>query len=198
VRIGVVGLQGDVSEHVEAFETAFRRSGKNGKVILLRSPKDVEEIDAAAIPGGESTTISRLLVKSGLFEPLQRRGLEGMPILGTCAGCILLSKDAGDQGAKSEPKLLGLMDMKVDRNAFGRQRESFEAQLVIEGFSRHFKGVFIRAPAIIKVWGDCRPLSRIGEQIVLARQGSLVGAAFHPELAGDTSLHEWFLNLAQK
>ncbi len=195
MNVGVVGLQGDVSEHVEALESAMMKSGRSGKVSILRRPKDIDRIDAAAIPGGESTTISRLLVKSGLFEPLQKRGQEGMPILGTCAGCIILSKDAGDQGEKTETRLLGLMDMKVDRNAFGRQRESFEAPLVIEGFRKSFRGVFIRAPEILEVWGDCKALSRLGEHIVLAMQGSLVGASFHPELAGDTSLHEWFLDL---
>jgi len=190
-----VSLQGDVSEHVEAMATALRNSGRQGKVSLLRRPKDVDTVDAAAIPGGESTTISRLLVKSGLFDPLQKRGQQGMPILGTCAGCILLSKDAGEEGVKTETRLLGLMDMSVDRNAFGRQRESFEASLTIEGFNKPFRGVFIRAPAIIRVWGECKPLSKLGEHIVLASQGSLIGATFHPELAGDTRLHEWFLSL---
>lgn len=195
MRVGVVGLQGDVSEHVEAVELALRRAGLRGSVILLRRPEDLKRIDAATIPGGESTTISKLLVKARLFEPLQKRGREGMPILGTCAGCILLSKEAGEQAEKTKTKLLALMDMEVDRNAFGRQKESFEVPLDIDGFDKPFRGVFIRAPAIVKVWGDCRPLANFGDSIVLARQGNLVGAAFHPELGGDTSFHEWFLGL---
>jgi len=195
MRIGVVGLQGDVSEHVEAVELALKRSGRHGDVILLRRPEDLEKVDAAMIPGGESTTISKLLIKSGLFERLRARGQAGMPILGTCAGCILLSKEAGDQAQKTKTTLLALMDMEVDRNAFGRQRESFEAPLNIEGLDGPFRGVFIRAPAIVRVWGDCRGLAKFGESLVLARQGNLVGAAFHPELSGDTRFHEWFLNL---
>jgi 5'-phosphate synthase pdxT subunit len=195
MRIGVVGLQGDVSEHVEAVKLALKKSGRHGDVVLLRRPEDLEKADAATIPGGESTTISKLLIKSGLFEPLRRRGQEGMPILGTCAGCILLSKEAGNQAEKTKTTLLALMDMEVDRNAFGRQKESFEAPLTIEGLDGPFKGVFIRAPAIVKVWGECRELARFGDSIVLARQGNLIGAAFHPELGGDTRFHEWFLGL---
>jgi len=194
MRIGVVGLQGDFSEHVEAVELALKRSGKLGEVILLRRPEDLEKADAAMIPGGESTTISKLLIKSGLFGPLRRRGQEGMPILGTCAGCILLSKEAGEQAEKTKTALLAMMDMEVDRNAFGRQKESFEAPLTIEGRDGPFKGVFIRAPAIVRVWGDCKGLAKFGDSIVLARQRNLVGAAFHPELGGDTRFHEWFLN----
>lgn len=195
VRIGVVGVQGDVSEHVEAVEAALRKSGSGGSVILLRRVDDVVTIDAATIPGGESTAISRLLAKSGMFEALQERAREGMPILGTCAGCILLSKDAGEQAERTNTRLLGVMDMAVDRNAFGRQKESFEAPLSIEGFQKPFRGVFIRAPSIVRVWGDCRPMAKLGDVIVMARQGNLVGAAFHPELAGDTTFHEWFLSL---
>ena len=184
-----------MSEHTEAMEAALRKSGRSGSVVLLRRPQDLAGVDAVAIPGGESTTISMLLVKSGFIEPLRERGEQGMPVLGTCAGCILLSKDAGEQAEKAETKLLALMDMAVDRNAFGRQKESFEAPLSIEGFDKPFRGVFIRAPAITRVWGECRPLSRLGDSIVLARQGVLVAAAFHPELAGDTRLHEWFLEM---
>ena len=195
MRVGVVGVQGAYSEHVEVVDLALRRSGRHGSVIVVREPYDLEKVDAAMIPGGESTTISKLLVKSGLFDKIRRRGQEGMPILGTCAGCILLSKEAGDQAERTRTRLLSLMDMKVDRNAFGRQRESFEALLTIEGFAEPFRGVFIRAPAIIDVWGDCKPLSRFNDRIVLARQGTLVGAAFHPELGGDTRFHEWFLSL---
>ncbi len=195
MRIGVVGVQGDVSEHVEAVELALKRSGRGGSVVVLRVPSDLEKVDAAMVPGGESTTISKLLVKAGLYEPIRKRGLEGMPILGTCAGCILLSKEAGEQAKKTRTRLLSLMDMEVDRNAFGRQRESFEAPLTIEGFDKPFRGVFIRAPAIVRVWGECRPLAKFSERIVMARQGNLVGATFHPELGGDTKLHEWFLGL---
>jgi len=195
VKIGVVGLQGDVSEHIDAIKEALKKSGKKGKVILLRHPRDVEYVDAATIPGGESTTISKLLQNSNLFDPIQKRGQDGMPILGTCAGCILLSKNAGEQAEKTKTRLLALMDMEVNRNAFGRQKASFEAELTIEGLEHSFRGVFIRAPAIVRLWGDCKPMARFGNVIVMAKQGNLVGAAFHPELTEDTTLYEWFLNL---
>src|SRR5256712_2125113 len=128
MRIGVIGVQGDVSEHVDAVARALQAYGKSGEAIAVRRPEDLARVDGLTIPGGESTTISKLLVKLGLFDEIVRRATEeAMPIMGTCAGCILLSKDAGIQADKTNTKLLGLMDMAVDRNAFGRQRESVEA-----------------------------------------------------------------------
>jgi 5'-phosphate synthase pdxT subunit len=196
MRIGVIGVQGDVSEHVDAVARAMRESGTSGEAIAVRRREDLARVEGLTIPGGESTTISKLLVKFGLFDEIVRRArAEAMPIMGTCAGCILLSKDAGPQGEKTNTKLLDLMDMSVDRNAFGRQRESFEADLTVEGLDRPFHCVFIRAPAILRTWGDCRPLSRYQDRIVLARQGNLIGAAFHPELSGDLRIHRWFIDL---
>ncbi|MGI0149701.1 MAG: pyridoxal 5'-phosphate synthase glutaminase subunit PdxT [Thermoplasmata archaeon] len=196
MRIGVIGVQGDVSEHVDAVARAMREAGKSGEAITVRRPNDLARVDGLTIPGGESTTISKLLVKLGLFDEIVRRATaEAMPIMGTCAGCILLSKDAGMQAEKTKTKLLGLMDMSVDRNAFGRQRESFEADLTVDGLDRPFHCVFIRAPAILRTWGSCEPLSRYQDRIVLARQGNLIGVAFHPELSGDLRIHRWFLDL---
>ncbi len=196
MRIGVIGVQGDVSEHVDAVARAMRDYGKEGDAIAVRRPDDLARVDGLTIPGGESTTISKLLVKFDLFDEIVRRATEEtMPIMGTCAGCILLSKDAGVQGEKTKTRLLGLMDMAVDRNAFGRQRESFEADLVVDGLDSPFHCVFIRAPAILRTWGDCRPLARYQDKIVLAREGHLIGAAFHPELSGDLRIHRAFLDL---
>ncbi|HWM52528.1 MAG TPA: pyridoxal 5'-phosphate synthase glutaminase subunit PdxT [Thermoplasmata archaeon] len=196
MRIGVIGVQGDVSEHVDAVARAMKDYGKEGEAIPVRRPEDLARVDGLTIPGGESTTISKLLVKLGLFDEIVRRATdEGMPIMGTCAGCILLSKDAGTQAEKTKTRLLGLMDMAVDRNAFGRQRESFEADLQIQGLDSPFHCVFIRAPAILRTWADCTPLSRYKDRIVLARQGHLIASAFHPELSGDLRIHRWFLDL---
>src|SRR5207244_6381684 len=196
MRIGVVGVQGDVSEHVDAVVRAMKEYGKQGEAIAVRRPEDLARVDGLTIPGGESTTISKLLVKLGLFDEIVRRGTEdAMPIMGTCAGCILLSKDAGIQADKTKTKLLGLMDMAVDRNAFGRQRESFEADLVVDGLDAPFHCVFIRAPAILRTWGACTPLARHQDRIVLARQSPLIASAFHPELSGDLRIHRWFLDL---
>ena len=196
MRIGVIGVQGDVSEHVDAVGRAIRESGQAGEAIAVRRPADLARVDGLTIPGGESTTISKLLVKLGLFDEIVRRATEeAMPIMGTCAGCILLAKEAGLQAEKTRTKLLGLMDMSVDRNAFGRQRESFEADLNVEGLQGPFHCIFIRAPAILRTWGDCKPLSRYQDRIVLARQRNLIGAAFHPELSGDLRIHRAFLDL---
>ena len=196
MRVGVIGVQGDVSEHVEAVARAMHDAGKAGDAIAVRRREELDRVDALTIPGGESTTISKLLVKLGLFDDIVRRATaEAMPIMGTCAGCILLAKDAGIQADKTKTKLLGLMDMAVDRNAFGRQRESFEADIEVEGLDTPFHSVFIRAPAILRAWGDCTPLARYKDRIVLARQNNLIGAAFHPELSGDLRIHRWFLDL---
>ena len=195
MRVGVVGVQGDVSEHVDAVRRAIRSGGYSADAIAVRRLSDLQRVDALTIPGGESTTISKLLVKFGLFEEVHRRAEAGMPILGTCAGCILLAKEGDDEVSKTGTKLLGLMDMAVDRNAFGRQRESFEADLDVTILDRPFHGVFIRAPAITRTWGRCTPLAKLGDRIVLARQDDLVASAFHPELSGDLRIHEWFLGL---
>ncbi len=196
MRIGVIGVQGDVSEHVDAVARAIHELGRKGEALAIRTRADLDRVDALTIPGGESTTISKLIVKLDLFDEIVRRATEeAMPILGTCAGCILLAKDGGPQAKKTQSRLLGLMDMAVDRNAFGRQKESFEADLDVAGLDRPFHGVFIRAPAIVRTWGDCAPLARYGDKIVLARQKHLIGAAFHPELSNDFRIHRWFLEL---
>ncbi len=196
MRIGIIGVQGDVSEHVEAVARAMKEFGFVGEAFAVRRLEDLEKVDGLTIPGGESTTISKVLMKRGLFDEIVRRVQdESMPIMGTCAGCILLAKEGGVQAEKTETRLLALMDMAVDRNAFGRQKESFEAELEVEGLPTPFHGVFIRAPAILRTWGECRTLSRYGDKIVLARQGNLIGSAFHPELGGDLRIHRWFLEL---
>ena len=193
MRIGVIGVQGDVSEHVDAVQRAINEAGFSGDAITVRRPPDLAKVDALTIPGGESTTIGKLLERTGLHEDIVRRAEEGMPILGTCAGCILLAKEGDRQVEQTRTKLLGLMDMAVDRNAFGRQRESFEADLAVDGLDRPFHGVFIRAPAITRTWDACRVAARVGDVIVFARQGDLWAACFHPELGGDLRIHVGFL-----
>ena len=195
MRVGVIGVQGDVSEHVAAVRAALERGGLGGDVITVRRREDLEACHALTIPGGESTTISKLLGRSGLHDDIVRRAEEGMPVLGTCAGCILLAKEGDDQVRNTRTRLLALMDMAVDRNAFGRQRESFETDLAVDGLDRPFHGVFIRAPAITRTWDDCRIAARLGEVIVFARQAHLWAACFHPELSGDLRIHVEFLQL---
>lgn len=189
----MIGVQGDVSEHLEAVRAAIAKGGFSGDAVTVRRREDLAVCDALTIPGGESTTISKLLVRTGLHDDIVKRADEGLPILGTCAGCILLAKEGDDQVRNTRTKLLGLMDMAVDRNAFGRQRESFESDLAVVGLDRPFHGVFIRAPAITRTWDDCRVAARVEDVIVFARQGHLWGACFHPELSGDLRIHVAFL-----
>jgi 5'-phosphate synthase pdxT subunit len=194
VKIGVTAVQGDVSEHLDAVEASLRDLSLSGHAIAVRRPEAVEEVAALIVPGGESTTISKLLHEFNLVGGILRRAREGMPLMGTCAGCILLAKEGDAQVTDTETRLLGLMDMAVDRNAYGGQRESFEAALELEEIGP-VQGVFIRAPAIRSVWGRCRPLGRLDESIVMARQDHLVALTFHPELSGNNGVHRHFLGL---
>lgn len=195
MKAGVISVQGAAPEHVLALKRAMVHLGLSGEAVSVRRPEDLEKVSCVIIPGGESTTISKLLVRFGLFEHLVRRGREGMPILGTCAGCVLLAKEGDGEVTRTGTKLLGLMDMSVDRNAFGRQRESFEASLDIEGMDAPFPGVFIRGPVIRKVWGRCEALCYYEGKTVMARQDNMLAVSFHPELSGDTRVHEMLLRM---
>ncbi|MDG6226133.1 MAG: pyridoxal 5'-phosphate synthase glutaminase subunit PdxT [Candidatus Thermoplasmatota archaeon] len=197
LRIAVVGLQGDVQEHISATRSALSASDIDGEAFQARSRRDLEDADAAIIPGGESTTISKLLHRSGMDGDIERMASEGRPILGTCAGCVLLASAGDEQVRRTGTELLDLMDMEVSRNAFGSQRESFETDLHIDGIGM-FRGVFIRAPLITRVWGRCSPMGHLGDSVVLARQNNLLAASFHPELSGDLRLHSLFLGMIKE
>ncbi|MFQ6106988.1 MAG: pyridoxal 5'-phosphate synthase glutaminase subunit PdxT [Thermoplasmata archaeon] len=195
MRVGVLSVQGAVSEHVEMTSGALREMGGKGSVLVVKRRGQMEEIDSLIIPGGESTAISRLIDKQGLRDLIVQRGEEGMPIMGTCAGCILMAKKGDEEVLKSETKLLSLMDMKVVRNAFGRQRESFEVELDISILEDPFPGIFIRAPAIVEVWSRCKAIAKVDEHMVMAQQDNLLALAFHPELSRDSRVHKFFLGL---
>ncbi|MEN6397246.1 MAG: pyridoxal 5'-phosphate synthase glutaminase subunit PdxT, partial [Methanoregula sp.] len=181
-------LQGDVSEHIEAFTAALaRRGGMESSVVEVRSPADLSGCSALALPGGESTTISRLIDKNGLYEPI--RTFPG-GIFATCAGMVLMATDAGD----SRVHTLNLIDMKVDRNAFGRQKESFEADIPVTGLDGGpFHAVFIRAPVATTAGSGVHVLAALDQGIVAVEKGRYTALAFHPELGGDLRLHERFL-----
>ncbi|HEX2021983.1 MAG TPA: pyridoxal 5'-phosphate synthase glutaminase subunit PdxT [Candidatus Thermoplasmatota archaeon] len=209
MRIGVLGLQGAFTEHVDATREAMARLGVPGEARVVRRREELAAIDGLVMPGGESTTISKLLRKFELHDLLVERATrEDFPILGTCAGLILLAKEGDGQVGKTDTRLLGLMDMATNRNAFGRQRESFEATLDLKGFDAPVPGVFIRAPAIVRTWGACEPLGTlplpeevpgVGKApIVAARQGNRMAIAFHPELTGDTRVHEAFVETVRR
>jgi 5'-phosphate synthase pdxT subunit len=194
LRIGVASVQGDVTEHETMVRQALDAIGRTGHVVPLRSAEDARHVDAAIIPGGESTTIAKLLDRFGASDVLVRRARdEDLPLLGTCAGAILLAVEGDDQVDRTRTRLLGLMDMAVDRNAFGRQRESFETTVSVDGVAEDVHAVFIRAPAILRTWGECRPLAVFQDRIVAARQGSRWALSFHPELTSDSRIHEAFL-----
>lgn len=190
-RIGVIALQGDVSEHVLAMQKAMQ--GK-GEVIEIRKAGLIAGCSGLVLPGGESTTISRQLANSGMTEELRAAALAGVPILATCAGLVLVSKDIGGE-AKVKP--LGLMDIKIDRNAFGPQRESFEADLQVDCFEKPYRAIFIRAPAIAWAGAGVQVMARVGEAIVAARQKNLLALAFHPELTDDARFHQIFLKMLE-
>jgi len=190
MRIGVLALQGDFIEH----EQTLRRIGV--ETCEVRLPQHLEGLDGLVIPGGESTTIGKLAVQYGLLEPI-RAMAAGKPVWGTCAGMILMARDVG----RDQP-LLGLMDIQVRRNAFGRQVDSFEAFLDVPALAmpedRHpFHAIFIRAPLIESVGAGVETLARLQDGVVVAaRQGRLLVTSFHPELAGDDRFHRYFVSLA--
>jgi 5'-phosphate synthase pdxT subunit len=193
VRIGVLALQGDVSEHVLALE---RAAAGRVQVVEVRRSGQIEECQAMVLPGGESTTICRQLESSGLTEDLKAAALCGKPILATCAGLVLVSSEI-EGNSEGRVKPLGLMDIKVSRNAFGSQSDSFEADIQISGLDRPYRAVFIRAPAIAQAGSSVEVLARVGDVVVAARQKNLLALAFHPELTEDPRIHQIFLKMLE-
>lgn len=190
-KIGIIAFQGDVSEHVKAMERALE--GK-GSVVPVRHIGVIPECDGLVLPGGESTAISKQLDSSGMREEVLAAAESGIPILATCAGLVLVSREIeGD--CRVVP--MGLMDIKIGRNAFGPQRESFEADLDIKGFDRPYHAVFIRAPAIVDAGKDVDILAHFDKFIVAARQKNVICLAFHPELIDDLRFHKMFLNMTE-
>jgi 5'-phosphate synthase pdxT subunit len=198
LKIGVVAVQGAVSEHVEVLKKTMKKSKIDGTVAYARSLEDLDEVSGIVIPGGESTTIGRLIMDTGMYEKIAELARKGLPILGTCAGTILLAKEGDEQVKQTNTKLLGLLDMKVLRNAYGRQVDSFEADVrVPEIGDKSFRAVFIRAPAIEKVWNDTMVWSEYKGAIIGARKGNILGLTFHPELSDDLRIHQYFLKMIQ-
>lgn len=196
MRIAVVGVQGAVEEHVVATRNAMRKLGIEGEVIATRRKGVVSKSEGVIIPGGESTTISRLIFRDSIASEIVELAEQGKPIMGTCAGLILLAKHGDEQVERTRTKLLGLLDVWIKRNAFGRQRESFEVILNVKKIGE-FPAVFIRAPAITRVGDDVEVLARFEDYIVAVQQKNILGFAFHPELTEDTRIHEHFLMLAE-
>jgi 5'-phosphate synthase pdxT subunit len=199
LKIGVVAVQGAVSEHVEVLRKAMEKSKIDGSVVHVRSLRDLNDVSGLVIPGGESTTISRLMLSTGMYGKIVELAKKGLPILGTCAGTVLLAKEGDEQVKQTDTKLLGLLDMKVLRNAYGRQVDSFEADVKIpEIGEKPFRAVFIRAPAIVKVWDDTRVWAEYKGTIIGAKKGNILALTFHLELGDDPRIHEYFLRMTMK
>jgi 5'-phosphate synthase pdxT subunit len=197
LRIGVLGFQGAIEEHISMTEKALSRLDIEGRVLWIKKASDIEKIHGLIIPGGESTVIGRLAAYSGLLEKVKTYGKAGMPIFGTCAGMVMLASQVYDRvvGKTTQP-ILGLMDITVERNAFGRQRDSFEVDLVIPVLGeRKFKGIFIRAPIVRKIGLNVEPLCYLNKDIVAVKRGNMLATSFHPELTDDIRFHEYFLKL---
>jgi len=195
MKIGVLGFQGDIEEHVAATKEALKKLKIEGSVAVVKTPDELQEIDALIIPGGESTVIGGLALFNKSLNVIKDRIRNGMPVLGTCAGMIMLANRTYDRvvGETKQP-LLAVLDVLVERNSFGRQRESFETELEvsINGLEK-LKGVFIRAPSIREVNQGIETLAKLDGQVVAVRQNNIIGTCFHPELSGDTRLHEYFV-----
>ncbi len=197
LNVGILSIQGDVQENLISTKSALSELGIDGKVITVKTPEEISQLDGLIIPGGESTTIGQLSLVNGSLKVLKEKIENGMPVLGICAGMIMLSKTADDRviGKTNQP-LLDILDIKLERNSFGRQQESFEADVSMDSINiPKFNGVFIRAPSISDTGSDVEVLSKFNERIVAVKKNNVIGVAFHPELTEDISLHKYFVNL---
>jgi len=195
--IGVLGLQGDIEENIKATTNALKEMNLKGKVLSVRYPEEIMKIDGLIIPGGESTVMGLLIaIKNGLLDAITKILQEGLPVMGTCAGMIVLAKKSYDKIVGNKRQLLlGVLDIEVERNSFGRQYDSFESKLNISGIGNDYKGIFIRAPTVISVGPQVQILSKFDEKIVAVKQENIIGTSFHPELSGDYRMHRLFIQL---
>lgn len=188
MKVGVLALQGAVKEHMRMLELA------GAEPVWVKRVEQLDELDGIIVPGGESTTIGKLIKKYNFADSLKEFSNQKKPIFGTCAGLIIIAKEING----TNDSHLGLMDIKVERNAFGRQRESFEVNLEIKDVADQFRGVFIRAPYIMEVQENTEILSVYDQKIVAARQGHLLASAFHPELTEDPRVHQYFVQMVKE
>jgi len=194
-----LAIQGDVQENILSTKKALDDLGIDGTVTDVKTADNVKKLDGLIIPGGESTTIGQLSLVNSSLRVIKEKIEGGMPVFGICAGMILLAKTASDRvvGKTNQP-LLDLLEIKIERNSFGRQRESFEAEVAMDSINiPQFRGVFIRAPSISEVSSDVEVLAKFNEKIVAIKKGNIIGTSFHPELTSDVSLHKYFVNLVK-
>ncbi len=199
-NIGVLAVQGDIEENLAATELALKELGLEGKATLVKYAGEIAKVDGLIIPGGESTVIGTLAKLSGAVQVIKDRIDGGMPVMGTCAGMILLARRAYDKVVgETRQQLLGALDIVVERNAFGRQNESFEADLRIKPLDDgSFRGVFIRAPVVAETGKNVEAIATLNNKVVAVKQGNIIGTSFHPELSGDARLHSYFVQLVSR
>lgn len=200
ITVGVLSVQGDVCENMAASHQALDEMNISGNVIPVKTPSAISDVDVMIIPGGESTTIGLLTLAGDTLATLGERIRGGMPTLGVCAGLILLAGDVTDRmlGGTGQP-LLKVLDIKLERNSFGRQRDSFETILSMKPLGiGDFPGVFIRAPSVTAVSPDVEVLSVYDNRIVAVKQNNTIGTSFHPELSGSTELHKYLIGMARR
>lgn len=190
MKVGVLGLQGDVREHVAALDAAAATP------VVVKTRDALASVDALVLPGGESTTIGKLLDRFELLEPLRARADDGMPMYGTCAGAILMSREIA--GLQDAPFRVPVLDIVTRRNAYGRQVDSFETDLSVAGFDTPYRAVFIRAPVIEEVAKTVETLAAVDGDPVLVRQGRFLASTFHPEMTGDNRVHQLFVSIVKE
>ncbi len=199
-NVGILALQGDVTENFMATMAALHDAGMDATVSQVKTPDQISKLDGLIIPGGESTMMGQLSMVNGAMNALKELIDGGTPVFGICAGMILLSKNSKDRvmGSTEQP-LLDMLDVEIERNSFGRQKDSFQAEISLDpiGISS-FQGVFIRAPAILTSGSDVTVLSKFNEKIIAVKQGNILATSFHPELTHDISLHKHFVEMIKE
>jgi 5'-phosphate synthase pdxT subunit len=196
IKVGVLGIQGDIEENILSTDEALKKLNLRGTVESVRYSESIAELDGLILPGGESTVIGSLLsIQGKVFQTIEKKIKEGMPVLGTCAGLIMLSKRTYDKVVgETKQKLFGMLDVVIERNAFGRQHESFEVDLEIPVLGNEpFRGIFIRSPIVNNVGESVTILTKLNDKIVAVKQNNIIGTSFHPELSTDRRLHELFI-----
>ena len=196
IKVGVLGIQGDIEENILSTDEALKKLNLRGTVESVRYSESIAELDGLILPGGESTVIGSLLsIQGKVFQTIEKKIKEGMPVFGTCAGLIMLSKRAYDKiVGETKQKLFGILDVVIERNAFGRQHESFEVDLEIPVLGKEpFRGIFIRSPIVNNIGENVIILTKLNDKIVAVKQNNIIGTSFHPELSADRRLHELFI-----
>jgi pyridoxal 5'-phosphate synthase pdxT subunit len=195
-KIGILAIQGDVIENVSSLVASIADLNETATVHVVKTPEEISEMDGLVIPGGESTTIGQMSLVNGALKEVKQKVESGMPVLGICAGMVLLANNASDKVVgKTEQPLFDFLDVTLERNSFGRQKQSFEANVSMDSIGiSNYNGVFIRAPAISSA-GDVEVLAKLNDKVVAIKKGNIIGTSFHPELTEDLAVHKYFVKL---